>query len=86
MEWKLDAECRFMDPEMFVPSRDSKGAEAQKVAAAAQVVCRRCPVKAECLEYAMALPAAQCVGIWAGTSDRQRQRMRRGGYVPATPG
>ena len=34
-----------------------------------------CPVKDQCLEYAMSLPQL-CVGVWGGTSQKQRRVMR----------
>ena len=62
------ASCRGMGPAMFFPSRieDVK---------AAQRVCAACPVAAECLDYAMA--NNERFGIWGGTSERQRLRLRR---------
>lgn len=39
-----------------------------------KAVCERCPVLVECLSYALANPVC---GIWGGTGERQRARMRR---------
>ena len=38
-------------------------------------ICERCPVTEECLNFAL---ANNCIGVWAGTSDRQRRKLRRG--------
>ena len=62
------AGCRGMDPALFFPSR---GEDVK----AAQRVCAACPVAAECLDYAMA--NNERFGIWGGTSERQRLRLRR---------
>lgn len=35
--------------------------------------CRTCPVRAECLEYALDIGA---VGIWGGTTTEQRRQIR----------
>jgi WhiB family transcriptional regulator, redox-sensing transcriptional regulator len=45
---------------------------------AAQTVCAGCPVKRQCLEFALATNA---LGVWAGTTEQYRQplRRRRGG-------
>jgi len=50
----------------------------------AQRGCAGCPVKRECLEFALATKAR---GIWGGTTEQQRQSMqgRRGGLPDATP-
>lgn len=37
----------------------------------AKAMCRRCPVIAECLEWA--LDTAQPFGIWGGTTERDRR-------------
>jgi WhiB family redox-sensing transcriptional regulator len=42
---------------------------------AAKAVCARCPVRVNCLEWAIADP--HLVGIWGGTTEAERERMRR---------
>ncbi|MDV7390081.1 WhiB family transcriptional regulator, partial [Arthrospira platensis SPKY1] len=42
---------------------------------AAKAVYADCPVSAECLDDALA--NHEMVGIWGGTSERERRRMRR---------
>lgn len=66
-EWKVDAACRDMDTAVFFPTR---GEDVR----AAQAVCDGCPVRAECLEYA--LTTADQFGIWGGESERSRRRLR----------
>lgn len=66
--WMLQAACRGMDPALFFPPRG--GNEQCREALA---VCDRCPVRAECLDYALSEPSL--VGIWGGASDRARRRM-----------
>jgi WhiB family redox-sensing transcriptional regulator len=41
----------------------------------ALAVCHRCDVREPCLAYAIEHRAA---GVWGGTSDRQRKRIRGG--------
>lgn len=43
--------------------------------AVAQRYCRMCPVKAPCLDFA--IDTKQDFGVWGGTSERERRRMRR---------
>jgi len=44
--------------------------------------CCRCEVRAECLESAFAL-GQQAVGVWGGTSARERRDAKRRGLTPA---
>lgn len=41
----------------------------------AKALCAGCVVRSACLDYAMADP--DLLGIWGGTGDRERARMRR---------
>jgi WhiB family redox-sensing transcriptional regulator len=67
-EWMLRALCRGMSPSVFFPT-DGAGFEA------ARRICVECPVRAECLEYALANQIDQ--GAWGGTSERERRRILR---------
>jgi WhiB family transcriptional regulator, redox-sensing transcriptional regulator len=61
--WVSKARCRSTDPdELFV------GGAAQRKAA---VICRHCPVIAECL--ADALDNRMEFGVWGGMTERQRR-------------
>ena len=37
----------------------------------ARRLCRQCPVRKECLEYALSFPASDQHGVWAGLTPRQ---------------
>jgi WhiB family redox-sensing transcriptional regulator len=65
--WRLEAACRGMDTRWFFPQRGESVREQY-------AVCNECPVKAPCLEYA--LQNKETSGIWGGTGERQRRRMR----------
>lgn len=69
-DWRKRAVCRGLDPEMFHPAQ---GAVVQ--AQAARAVCRTCPVADECLESA--LVNGEHIGIWGGTTEKERIRIRR---------
>jgi WhiB family redox-sensing transcriptional regulator len=68
-EWVADALCAQTDPELFFPTKGGDGSPAAKA------VCRRCPVRAECLALAVSDPSLD--GIWGGTSNRERQALRK---------
>lgn len=60
--------CRGADECVFFPERGASTKEAKGM-------CAICPIKADCLEYA--LVAKEKFGIWGGTSERERRRLRR---------
>jgi len=70
-EWVELAACRDVDGELFYPV--SVRAE---LAQPAKSVCRRCPVKAECLQYA--LDTGEREGIWGGLTPGERSAYANG--------
>lgn len=64
--WMHRAVCRGLSSELFYPD-DKCGSEAAKL------VCSACPVRAECLEYALELHERW--GVWGGTSEHERRRI-----------
>jgi WhiB family redox-sensing transcriptional regulator len=72
-DWRLDAACAQVDPELFFPE---PGQAPQ--AAAAKQVCAGCAVRGPCLEAAVHGPQARDdhTGIFAGTTARDRTRLR----------
>lgn len=65
--WRNRAACRDEDPEVFFA--DSQSAADRRTRDAARAICRRCPVTADCLRWAL---AADAYGIWGGTTWEQR--------------
>jgi len=72
-DWRGDAACRDVDPELFFPDGDVKSVRAQ--VAMAKLICRRCPVSATCLSWALA--SGQEAGIWGGLTEAERHRLLR---------
>jgi WhiB family redox-sensing transcriptional regulator len=66
--WHAQALCRGTGTEAFI-----KGPKDRYETAKA--VCAACPVRRECLEYA--LEDKDLTGCWGGTDDRERREMRR---------
>ncbi len=66
--WQLAA-CRSADPDLFFPVSGAGPALAQ--AAAAKAVCAACPVRRECLTYAIF--TRQQHGIWGGLTEDERR-------------
>jgi WhiB family transcriptional regulator, redox-sensing transcriptional regulator len=72
MEWVRQARCIGVDPELFFPVGSTGPALAQ--VEAAKAVCAMCPVRPECLTWALA--TGQDAGVWGGTSEEERRVMR----------
>jgi len=67
-DWMLQARCLDADPEAFFPEKGGSTREAKRI-------CAACPVREECLEYA--LENDERFGIWGGLSERERRRAKR---------
>ena len=68
--WWFAGLCAQTDPELFFPE---KGGSTR----AAKAVCAGCPVRAQCLEHALAHD--ERFGVWGGTSERERRRLTHAG-------
>lgn len=71
--WRDEALCRDTDPDLFFPVGTTGQALVQ--IERAKSVCGECPVRCECLEFA--LETNQDAGIWGGTSEDERRLLRR---------
>lgn len=67
-DWRAEAACRTVDPELFFPVGTARDVERQH--RAARAVCAECPVARQCLQSAVALEGVD--GIWAGTTPLER--------------
>ena len=65
--WMLRGACRTEDPELFFPISAAGPGLAQ--VSSAKAVCGRCPVRANCLSYAL---ITRPDGIWGGTTREER--------------
>ncbi|MFD5032279.1 WhiB family transcriptional regulator [Streptomyces sp. NPDC058405] len=72
-EWLRQAACADADPELFFPVGESGPAAEQ--AERAKEVCHSCPVERQCLEWA--LDTGRTSGVWGGTDEEERRRLRR---------
>src|ERR1700727_1972045 len=67
LDFREAGACRGRDPDIFYPQRG----QANTLAVG---ICAQCPVVAACLEWAL---HHERLGIWGGTSERQRKQIRR---------
>jgi WhiB family redox-sensing transcriptional regulator len=68
-DWRSMAACRSADPDLFFPLSDTGPSLEQ--AARAKAVCAGCPVRRQCLSFA--LLTQQRDGIWGGTTEQERR-------------
>ena len=68
LPWADKAKCLVAEPDTFFPEKGGSTREAKRI-------CSGCPVKDECLEYA--LENDERFGIWGGLSERERRKLRR---------
>jgi WhiB family redox-sensing transcriptional regulator len=74
------ANCESIDTNMFFPEEDSKSYTHKEYLIK---VCGNCKAKAECLEYAV--NDYEILGWWGGTSEKQREVLRRAKKTEKTP-
>ena len=72
-DWRHRASCRDTDPDLFFPIGTTGPALEQIEAAMA--VCRACEAQGPCLEFALA--TNQESGVWGGTSEEERRKIRK---------
>lgn len=72
-EWMAEALCREIGPEPFFPENDGEARRVKKF-------CGPCPVRRECLRFALKRDER---GIWGGTTRAERRRVQeRLGMAP----
>ena len=71
-DWQDQGLCAETDPALFHPADGIHAEPALRI-------CAACPVRAECLQWALANDEEW--GVWGGTTERERQRIRAGRAV-----
>jgi WhiB family transcriptional regulator, redox-sensing transcriptional regulator len=72
IEWQDQAACNGLDVNDFFPEKGESPKDAKRI-------CGRCPVRRQCLAYALDL--GERFGIYGGTSERERRRLKREGQA-----
>lgn len=79
--WRNKAACANTNTDQFFP-RKGKEAQTQNVISAARLVCAVCPVRKECLEFAVT--NSIMYGIWGGLTREERKKVKDGDYARAS--
>lgn len=72
-DWRVGAACRDTDPDLFFPV-GTTGPAIEQIASA-KAVCGECDAQTDCLEFALA--TNQDSGVWGGTSEEERRKLRK---------
>jgi len=74
MPWESRALCRDADACCFVAPMSGESADERRAReSAAKSICADCPVRRECLDYA--LRVREPIGIWGGLNETERRRL-----------
>ena len=74
--WQEHAACRGEDPTFFfAPNYFERRDEKDAREAIAKAVCQRCPVRDDCLRYALDIREPH--GIWGGLNEWERRQILR---------
>lgn len=66
--WKQQALCTAVSADTFFPQKGQSASDAK-------AICRQCPVKDPCLEYALEI--GEGYGVWGGVGARERRAMAK---------
>lgn len=75
-DWATRGHCAGSpDPDLW----HSDGAAPERVADTelARAICKGCPVRLACREYALRTPTSQDWGVWGATTANERRNLRR---------
>jgi WhiB family redox-sensing transcriptional regulator len=74
--WQMLAACRGEDSTyFFAPNYFERRSEKEAREAVAKAICLHCPVREDCLEYALRIREAH--GIWGGLNEMERRALLR---------
>lgn len=71
--WWAEAACAEAEHDLFFPAGDT--GDAIRQIEEAKKHCAACPVREECLDFA--LETNQVYGIWGGVTEQERKTLRR---------
>lgn len=71
LAWRDRAACRGVDTNLFFPG-PGQGDKVRE----ARAYCETCPVIGECLRFALHFPDRDLPGIYGGTTEPERRKLR----------
>jgi WhiB family redox-sensing transcriptional regulator len=74
--WQFGAACRGEDSALFfAPNYFERRGQKDAREAKAKAICAVCPVRADCLDFA--LRVRETHGIWGGMNEQERRQLLR---------
>jgi WhiB family redox-sensing transcriptional regulator len=74
--WQFHAACRGEDASLFfAPGYFERREEKARREAKAKAICARCPVRVDCLDYALRIKEPH--GVWGGMNEQERRILLR---------
>ncbi|WP_182708812.1 WhiB family transcriptional regulator [Thermomonospora cellulosilytica] len=74
--WMSRAACKDADPNLFQPRGEGDHIPKGQLERA-RAVCRPCPVRRQCLRYALDNPRLTTSGVWGGSTLSEREAYRK---------
>lgn len=75
--WQQHGRCRTHDTDVFFPPAHlEQRPEREAREGRAKAICAGCPVRVECLQWALA--TREPYGVWGGRSESERKQMLLG--------
>lgn len=71
MSWRFRAACIGQPIELFFQDR-GRNDQARR----ARAICSDCPVRSDCLDFAMSFPDGELPGIYGGLTEGERRKIR----------
>jgi WhiB family redox-sensing transcriptional regulator len=77
MKWRDSAACKGLEVGLFFPTHPSGVIKAKKH-------CAVCPVRTDCLDWALSHPVTEDRGVFGGTTHQERSAIRHNLKVYST--
>lgn len=74
--WRANARCLDADPDTFFPPKGGDANPARDICNGTGRV-GPCPVRTDCLEWAISHPEWTRYGVWGGTTEHDRRPLRQ---------
>ncbi len=72
-DWQVRAACRGMDAATFFHPENERGRSRRRREEQAKRICSDCPVRRECLGWALSV--GEPYGVWGGLSPTERDEL-----------
>jgi WhiB family transcriptional regulator, redox-sensing transcriptional regulator len=72
IDWD-QAACNGQQTSVFFDHEDTRGEKRATLLAAARTICATCPIRSECLDYAV--DSGQQFGVWGGLTAAERSEL-----------